>query len=246
MNFYEFEKKMKAFECRTTTIPPDTWIVLHVDGDNFHTFVKDMGYERPFDSTFHGKMESVGKRLLEVFDGVFAYLQSDEINLLLPLNYNEFNRDLAKIVSKSVSIASSQFTHDVERLVGFATHVYSLPSETHVIDYFRWRQSDCFRNCFNAYCYWHERENGSSPARATKKFDGMNVKEKIQYLHDAGVQNIPEWQKWGTGLSWETYEKDARNPITNEAVTCTRKRLVSNKTLPHGDDLSDLLIGVIV
>lgn len=245
MNFYELEAQMKTFEVLSSPIPPDTYIILHVDGDNFHNFVEKMNYERPFDFKFHDVMRELGEYLMRNLKTTYAYHQSDEISVLLSLNYNDFNRDLVKLVSKSVSLATKFFTLRIRNEAGFAVHVYSLPNISRVIDYFRWRMQDCFRNCFNTWCFWNEVKKGKSKRVATKMFDGWNQGKKIQYLYDEGIQDIPEWQKFGTGLYWEDYLKEAFNPITKEKVLAERRKVIVNNNLPNGEEYKKFILRLL-
>jgi len=100
--------------------------------------------------------------LREVQNARFAYVQSDEISLLL-IDYNTFNSqqyfdgNLQKMVSVAASVASVQFTiqwDEIERTpeieqdirpAYFDGRAFILP-ESEVCNYFIWRQQDCTRN----------------------------------------------------------------------------------------------------
>ena len=48
--------------------------------------------------------------------------------------------------------------------------------------------------------------------------------------------DVPNWQKRGVGLYWETFEKDAFNPKTGEAVKATRRRIKRDFDLPMKEE----------
>ena len=75
----------------------------------------------------------------------------------------------------------------------------------------------------------------------------MTVAEKNEFLFQKGINfnNLPDWQKRGTGIYWESYEKDAFNPKTGEAVKAQRKRLVADYELPMKDEYSEFVLGFI-
>jgi len=107
-----------------------------------------------------------------------------------------------------------------------------------VVDYFRWRQEDAHRNALSGHCYWLLRDGGESVTQATNALKGKSVSEKNELLFSRGINfnDLPAWQKRGTGLYWETYEKRATNLRTGEQVTAERRRIKADFELPRGDD----------
>ena len=71
------------YEYRTRTyLPRRTYTIIRLDGKAFHTFTK--GFNRPYDEDLMDMMNYTAKDLCEQIQGVkFAYVQSDEITLLL-------------------------------------------------------------------------------------------------------------------------------------------------------------------
>tara|TARA_R110002096_G_scaffold259030_1_gene452612 strand:- start:86899 stop:87153 length:255 start_codon:yes stop_codon:yes gene_type:complete len=73
---------------------------------------------------------------------------------------------------------------------------------------------------------------------------GMSVPDKNELLFakaNLNFNEVPNWQKRGTGLYWESYSKEAQNPKTGEVAMATRKRLKRDMELPMKDAYSDFV-----
>jgi len=101
------------------------------------------------------------------------------------------------------------------------------------VDYFRWRNEDAHRNALNAHCYWLLRKEGQTVQQATKAMDGLSVADKNELLWQRGINfnHLPLWQRRGIGLYSESYQKTGTNPLTEEVVSATRKRLKTDLEL---------------
>lgn len=96
--------RMKGYEraCRTV-LPRRMPVILRVDGKGFHGVTR--GCDKPFDEHLTGLMNRVAIRLCEeAQDAVLAYVQSDEVSVLLH-NYKRlqseawFDNEVQKIAS---------------------------------------------------------------------------------------------------------------------------------------------------
>lgn len=78
---------------------------------------------------------------------------------------------------------------------------------------------------------------------ATRFLEHKSIAEKNELLFQNGINfnEIPLWQKRGTGLYWEEYEKDGTNKVTGEKVTATRRRINVDYELPMRDDFSKFI-----
>lgn len=167
-------KRMKEqYETRTRTwLPRRTYTIIRLDGKAFHTYTKK--FTHPFDHDFATIMDKTALKLLKEVQGCrLAYVQSDEISLLLT-DFNTidteawFNGNVQKIVSVSASIATAEFNRLVmEYEIGklpiennfyeiaeilqmksahFDSRVFTIPDPIEVVNYFVWRQKDAMRN----------------------------------------------------------------------------------------------------
>lgn len=88
-------------------------VIIRVDGKAFHTFTK--GLNKPFDDIFMDAMQATAEYLVREIQGCkFAYVQSDEISLLLT-DYDTydteawFDNNIQKMVSVTAAKAAAFF-----------------------------------------------------------------------------------------------------------------------------------------
>jgi tRNA(His) 5'-end guanylyltransferase len=241
MTFDELDKKMRVFE--TTNDPvvlPEVYIVARIDGRGFTRLTKERhAFDAPFDVRFRDHMVATTAHLMECgFRVVYGFTQSDEISLLMHRDEDAFGRKVRKFNSILAGEASAKFSLLLGGHAAFDCRVCQLPTDELVRDYFRWRNEDASRNALSAHCYWMLRKQGLGVNEATNQLLGMSVAEKNELLFQNGVNfnDVPNWQKRGTGLYWEAYEKPATNPKTGEAVTTTRRRIKYDFDLPMREE----------
>ena len=146
---------MKKYEKASSFLLPNNLpIIMRVDGRSFHTFTKN--FEFPYDYNFIDLMNTTGISLCEEIPGCkFAYLQSDEINLIIYNSKDQepwFHNRVEKLISVSASFATSiamkwKFDNNIlpDYLVSFDCRVFIIPFDE-IINYFIWRQKDWERN----------------------------------------------------------------------------------------------------
>ena len=229
MKFDELDSKMRVFEtANDRCVLPGVHIVARIDGRGFTRLTKEMhAFDAPFDVRFRD--------------------MSDEISLLFRPNDNTFGRKTRKIVSVLAGEASAKFTLLLGGLAAFDCRVCELPTAEQVRDYFRWRSEDAHCNALGAHCYWMLRKSGRSVAEATGQLAGMSVADKNELLFRAGINfnDLPAWQKRGSGVYWEDYEKPATNPKTGETVHASRRRLRRDLELPLREAYDQLVLGFV-
>lgn len=190
--------RMKTqYEMRTRTyLPRRTYTILRLDGKAFHTYTRKC--TRPYDGALVSAMDDTTRALCEQIQGVvFAYVQSDEMSLLLQ-DFAKIETDawfdgqVQKMVSISASIASAEFNHirDYDKAAGlisdlqhphlalFDARVFTIPDKTEVANYFIWRQKDATRNSLQmlAQHYFSSKElHGKSQADIHDMLHGVGV-----------------------------------------------------------------------
>ncbi|HEU5368379.1 MAG TPA: tRNA(His) guanylyltransferase Thg1 family protein [Ktedonobacterales bacterium] len=243
MNNDQFEAQMRALErYHGLQVEQDAFIVLRVDGRSFSAFTAAR-FQKPFDDRFHQLMITTARALLANLQGIYAYTESDEISVLLPRDTTLFDREVEKLVSISASVATGAFTLAYGESVCFDSRLCVCPTMQEVTDYFRWRQSDAERCALNGWAYWTLRKDGLSEQKASDMLGKQppEFKRTLLLQHSIEWSNLPHWQRYGTGLYWEAYEKEGYNPLTGERIMAQRRKINVDEALPVRSDYTQLL-----
>ena len=246
MKFDDLDKKMRIYEtAHDHCIMPEMYVVARIDGRSFTRLTKELhSFKAPFDEKMRDHMTTTVKHLMNCgFKILYGYTQSDEISLLFSLGDNTFHRKERKLNSILAGEASAKFSLSLGDVGAFDCRIIQLPNLDLVQNYFRWRQEDAKRNALNGHCFWTLKNEGKSGKEASAILDKLSVSEKNEFLFERNINfnNIPSWQKRGTGLYWESYEKEGFNPKKQEKVTTDRSRLKVDYELPLGDDYGDFI-----
>lgn len=142
---YNYEE---AYKLRLPSRMP---VIIRLDGKSFHSFTKRIGAQKPFDALFIHTMSALARYLgQQVQTAQFAYVQSDEISLLLHpykrlTTQPWLGNEIQKIVSVSAGMASQFVARSYKQEAVFDSRVFVLP-EAEVVNYYIWRQQDAMRN----------------------------------------------------------------------------------------------------
>ena len=250
MKFDEFDKKMRVYEQSIDQVMlQELYLVARLDGNRFTRLTKEeCKFDTPFDIIFRDMMIDTVKELMNYgVRIVYGYTESDEISLLLHPDDNTFGRKIRKYNSIFAGVASSSFSMKINKQAVFDCRMVPLPTIKCLTDYFLWRQEDAHRNALNSHCYWMLRKNGESANEATNTLSGRSVAYKNELLYQNGINfdTIPNWQKRGVGIFWDTFEKIGINPITEEEEVAERRELKVDYDLPLGREYRDY-IGEII
>jgi tRNA(His) guanylyltransferase len=240
MKFEELDEKMRIYEtAHDHCVLPGIYMVARIDGRGFTKLTKDRHkFEAPYDVRFRDIMIETVKHLMNCgFKVLYGYTQSDEISLLFNLEEKSFNRKERKLNSVLAGEASAKFSLLLGDLGAFDSRICQLPTKNLVVDYFRWRNEDAHRNALNAHCYWSMRKAGKSPEQSADVTSRMSTADKNELLFQQGINfnELPNWQKRGIGLYWETYEKVATNPLTQQPTIALRNHIKVDMELPMKD-----------
>lgn len=146
---------------------PNCYTLVMLDGRSFSKMVKNK-FELPFDDNFIDMMNETAKYICKKIQGaLFAYVQSDEISILLSDKGDTFfGGRLNKMQSIIASMAASKFNQlmmlynlkngiepndpmkivENTKLVDFDCKVWNVPTFNDAIAWFIYRQIDCIRN----------------------------------------------------------------------------------------------------
>ena len=250
MKFDDLDAKMRVFEtAHDHCVLPGIYIVMRLDGRGFTRLTKDVHkFEAPFDERFRDLMTHTTTTLMESgFRTVYGYTQSDEISILLHRDEDSFGRKERKLNSLLAGEASAAFSMKLGAVGVFDSRVCQLPNVELVRDYFRWRHEDANRNALHSHCYWIQRREGASVKDATHRLRGVSISEKNEFLFQRGVNfnDLPAWQKRGTGVHWVTVQKQAVNRKTGKPVTADRRALRVDSELPKGEAYGTYVLKLI-
>jgi tRNA(His) 5'-end guanylyltransferase len=246
VKFEELDNRMRVFEtAHDHCVLPGLYIIARLDGRSFTRLTKDVHkFEAPFDERFRDMMLTTVEHLMNCgIDIIYGYTQSDEISLLFALDESSFNRKTRKLNSVLSGEASAKFSLLLGDIACFDCRISQLPNTTEVANYFRWRSEDAHRNSLNSYCYWYLRKDGHTATKATSIMKGLSVADKNELLFQRGIiyNHLPNWQKRGSGLYWEEYEKMGFNPQTNETVSAIRRRIKRELDLPMKEEYNQFI-----
>lgn len=247
MDHDRFEAEHRARERYSQfRLAPGEWPVVRVDGRSFSAFTRDR-YDKPFDPTLSNAMRTTAAKLVDELGGVLAYTESDEVSVLLPRDWDMFDRRVEKLVSVSAGIASATFTAAAGEPAHFDSRVWIGETVEDVVAYFSWRQTDAGRCALNSWCYWTLRKQGANERQASRQLERVSTDDKFALLADHGIayHDVPLWQRRGVLVSRQLVAHLGHNPITGEDVPTTRRRLVVNDELPVGEDFRALLFGLL-
>lgn len=236
--FDDLDARLRPYEtAHDVCVLPEMWMVARIDGRNFTRLTKSTGrFAVPFDDDFKALMQGTTKHLMNCgFPVRYGYQQSDEISLLFPQDIQVFGRKTRKYESILAGEASAWMTLQLGELAVFDCRISQLPHTALVEDYFVWRQEDAYRNALNAHCYWMLRQQGMTATQATAHLKAMQTQRKYELLYQGSGLNfndVPLWQKRGTGFYYQKTEKMGVNPKTQETRITERRTLICDEALP--------------
>jgi tRNA(His) 5'-end guanylyltransferase len=250
MKFDDLDKQMRVYETAADyCVLPEIYMVARLDGRNFTTLTKEKAkFEAPFDTRFRDMMIETTKHLMNCgFKVKYGYTESDEISLLFDIDIDIFNRKLRKYDSVLAGEASAKFSLMFNDIAVFDCRICQLPNKKTVVDYFRWRSEDAHRNALNAHCYWMLHKNNYDKKTATQYVEHKTIAEKNELLFKGGINfnDLPSWQKRGTGFYWEKIPASGFNLKTNEEVLTERKSLKTDLDLPMREEYGDFILGML-
>jgi len=205
---YEY---VRHFEIHSTVLP-QTWVVVRLDGRGFTKFTAQHNFEKPNDIRALSLMNQTAQNLCLSFkEVVMAYGQSDEYTFVFAKKTKLFNRRTEKILSTVVSKFTSEYVFNwskffdtpLQSAPSFDGRIVCYPNDQVLMDYMRWRQTDCHVNNLYNTVFWALVKDGLSQHEAHEVLKGTVSAEKNEMLFGRfgiNYNDEPEIFKKGTVL----------------------------------------------
>ena len=176
------------------------------------------------------------------FSPQFIFTFSDEINILL--SDVPFKGRVEKLDSVFASFISGSFTKNIMKYfndlvneqnikpISFDSRVIPLSGKG-VLEYFKNRQNEAWRNCLNGYSYWKLRTEFSK-SNTVEILNKKNSSALHEILFERGVNmsELPPWQRRGIGIYKKEVSVNGYNPVKNEKVVSKRLKIYTDWELP--------------
>lgn len=197
----------------------DEFVVMRLDGRAFHTFCK-RDITRPHDAGLAACMRATAKAVFGDTNAIVAYVQSDEITVVIPMRSVPFGGRIQKLVSTAASLATWAFAqavrvnlpHKVDEVATFDARVF-VCSAAQVVETLVWRQADAARNnVSNAY----RARFGTHGGKDKDKDNGVGTRQKLRALEQVAFDwsTVPEYAKHGVFL----YRAEVMREMTAEEL----------------------------
>lgn len=255
MQFKSLKEKCEYYrDLADHKLMPGTYVLAMLDGRSFSKMIKKK-FQLPFDDVFIGMMNKTAEILCSKVQGArFAYVQSDEISLVLTDfggSDSFFGYRCCKMLSILSSIATGYFNklllqhYGVENIesfepVQFDCKVWNVPTLNDVYAWFLYRQLDCEKN---------SKQQLAQQYYSHKQLEGLATDDQVQMLKDQ--KGISWWQDFDAGKQigrfiWreekKMYNEQAKTEyirhvwITHPAYDLKekegRERFINNPDLP--------------
>ena len=239
---------MKEFEVYSSLrVPKNSKIIIRLDGRSFHKLARDLKLVKPYDDNFYNVISEVCRDLFEEFSAQFVYSFSDEISLLL--DNVPFDGRVEKIDSVMASFAASSFVmhYDVEfkKPPAFDSRIIPV-GDGDILDYFRWRQDESWRNCINSHGIAYLKSKYSN-SQANDKIKGMNLSDIHEFLFANGINlnDVETYKKRGIAVYRKNKKVTGFNKKENKNQVSYRSYIYADWELPIFSEKFFKDIGVI-
>ncbi|MCL7033337.1 hypothetical protein MKW94_027683 [Papaver nudicaule] len=243
---YEYVKALFEAEDK---LMPSTWIVLRINGSNFHKFSDEYGFEKPNDERALKLMNACAKAMLEEFPDIeFAYGFGDEYNFVFKKTTQFYKRCSSKIVSIGVSFFMSVYAREWKEFFPdkdlslksapfFKFRTICYPSTTIVRDYLAWRQVDyCHINNQYNTCFWMLVKSGKNKSEAQDEIKSSRSQDKYEILlkqFNMNYNELPAIFRKGSCVFRDKVEEKCNG--NGQPV----ERLTSKLVIDHPDIIGD-------
>ena len=239
---------MKEFEVYSSLkVPKNSKIIVRLDGRSFHKLAEDLELVKPYDDNFYNVISEVCRDLFEEFSAEFVYAFSDEISLLL--DKIPFDGRVEKINSVIASFTSSSFVMHYDREFkkppAFDSRIIPI-SDCDIVNYFKWRQGESWRNCVNSHGISYLKTIYSN-TEANDKINGMKLSDIHELLFENGINlnDVETYKKRGIAVYRKNKKIVGFNKKENKNQTSYRSYVYTDVELPIFTERFFKDIGVI-
>ncbi len=191
-----------------------------------------LGFEKPFDVRFaKALVKSLALLVGSDPDVVYGYAEHGDFSLLLGGAEDKDAPTGRSLLSKVASFAGGKLSLLLGDLALLDVRYYQFPSPELARIYFQWRQRCQAQLSLDRYV-WHALATGSGDeAHAQTIVETLANEDKQELLdqHKILFDEIPVWQRRGTGVYWQA-------GIDDEDPS-----LMVDTTLPSGEEYGDYL-----
>lgn len=259
MEFDSLKKKYHYYRDLTDyKLLPNSYVMVILDGRSFSKKIKKR-FKRPFDDKFIEIMNETAKYVCEKVSGCkLAYVQSDEINLILhdsPMQNPFFGNRLCKLQSIIAAMATSKFNQlallntlkdlpcskeDAVQIINdallyeFDCKAWAVPNENDAFAAILYRQNDCIRNSKEAVAQYFFSHNDLHK-RTTDEQIAM-VKDKYGIDWNADYNDGEKYGRFIIKYGLEFPEVDREGNSTGK--TYIRHKWIIGNGIPLSDEIN--------
>ncbi|XP_077992965.1 putative tRNA(His) guanylyltransferase [Glandiceps talaboti] len=239
---YEY---VKQFETPDKCLP-NCWIVVRLDGKNFHKFSDEHDFEKPNDEAALKLMTSCAEYVMNDFkDIIIAYGQSDEYSFVFRRTTTQFSRRASKLTTNVVSLFASCYVFNWSKFFpekklkyppGFDGRSVVYPAIHNLRDYLSWRQADCHINNLYNTCFWKlVLEGDCTNKEAEEKLRGTFSSDKNELLFSQfkiNYNELPQLYRKGTVLFRQKVEEKIKKQCkTKDSEVMEMKEVTRHRNI---------------
>jgi tRNA(His) guanylyltransferase len=197
--------RMKSYEALSTSRKAFKGqpLVVRLDGKSFHTFTK--GLQRPYDIRLTTLMQLVTTALVDRFQALVGYTQSDEITLVWYVKIDDtkeypFDGRFQKLESLTAAYATAVFNKELAASIPekadqtpiFDARAFVVPTLREAYHAVLWRQQDATKNAISMAAHAHFSH------KSLQGLHGPEMQEKLFAEKGINFNDYPYFFKRGS------------------------------------------------
>ena len=226
--------RMKGYEkALDVAIPAGQHVILRLDGSSFSKLAR-AHFAAPFDDKFKDAMYEAAIASIDYCRGKIAYVQSDEISILLDDRcdgHEMLKNRVQKICSLVASACAVRFSKVASAAAGkdidarFDCRCFAIPRGD-VINYFIFRQRDAVKNAVSSIYYWTLRKTMGAKSAAAAAEGVSNEKKEflLRDEHGISVDQYPVHYIRGALIYKRTTETPIEDVASEDIIEKFNKR----------------------